>query len=258
MAAFLDETFAALAVDGKAAHHYRFFEDPQDPGHWVLDHDGELVASSPQRGFVYSQLFWHANREAIRGCTDLLLLHSSCAADDDGRAVILPASMESGKTTTVAGLVRSGLRYVTDEATAIDPASGEIVPYPKPLSIDRGSWLVLWDLRPTGDPQLATFTKAQWQVAGDRIGHVSGRARPVLVVSPAYDATVTGVDVESMTQGETLVLLAQNAFNLRGHAVDGFRELEGVARSSPGYRMRIGDLDAAVDAIRRLLIEAPA
>lgn len=256
LAAYLDEVFAALAADGAPAHRYTLLRGDEDPGRWRLCFDDEQLMTSHSPGFIYSYLCWHVNRIAVEECNDLLLLHASCAADEHGNAVILPAVMESGKTTTVAGLVRSGLRYLTDEATAIDIGTGNLTPYPKPLSVDRGSWEVLADLRPTIDDELDIFLGSQWQVPGDAVGGVADRARPALVVTPGYDASVDGVEIEPLSPGNTLLALGSNAFNLAGFGRDGFASLEQIARECPGYRMRHSDLDAAVAAVRDLLEEA--
>lgn len=255
LASYVDDVFGALATEGTAAHHYRLTpEEGTGTPNWHLRFDGETIMTSRSKGFLYSYLCWHVNQQAIAGCDSLLLLHASCAADRDGRAVLLPASMESGKTTTVAGLVRSGLRYLTDEATALDLDSGRVVAYPKPLSVDEGSWKVLPDLEPTGDG-VSEFLKAQWQVPADRFGTVARSAVPALVVSPAYTEGV-GVEIEELSPAKALLTLAQNAFNLSTFDEPGFRLLEQIARRCPAYRIRYGNLDAMVETVRRLLAES--
>jgi hypothetical protein len=51
-----------------------------------------------------------------------------------GRAIVIPGSSRSGKTSLVAALVRAGAAYYSDEYAVID-ASGRVLPYPRPLSI---------------------------------------------------------------------------------------------------------------------------
>lgn len=66
----------------------------------------------------------------------LLMLHAGCLADArTGTAIAFVASGGTGKTTLVRTL-GPGRRYVTDEVTAIRD-DGQVVPYPKPLSLRR-------------------------------------------------------------------------------------------------------------------------
>ncbi|HAS11817.1 MAG TPA: hypothetical protein DCS55_15075 [Acidimicrobiaceae bacterium] len=251
LARHVDHVFAALATTQLAPHHYELRTEPaaDETPMWDVRLDGERLRRFESLGGAYTYLCWHVNRQALDGCHDRLLLHAACAADERGRAVLLPAEMESGKTTTVAGLVRDGLAYVTDEATVLDVDDGTIEPYPKPLSVDRGSWTVLADLRPHVAPELVG---SQWQVPGQAVGELAGRSRPALVVSPQY---VPGLDIEieRVSPAQTLMLLIHNTFNLPDFQQPGFHALEKVARSCPGYRLRHGRLDLAVDAIRGLL-----
>jgi hypothetical protein len=88
-----------------------------------------------------------------------------------GRAIILPARPEDGKTTLTAALVRAGATYLSDEFAPIDDR-GRVHPYPKPL------WVA------TLGPSLPV------RVAVEELGGVQGR-RPLpvgLVVFTRYGA----------------------------------------------------------------------
>lgn len=250
----VDGVFAALATTQPAPHHYELRTEPgaDEPSTWDVRLDDESLRRFETLGGAYAYLCWHVNRQAVDGCHDRLLLHAACAADEQGRAVLLPAEMESGKTTTVAGLVQDGLAYVTDEATVLDVDDGTIEPYPKPLSVDRGSWTVLADLQPDVADELADVVGTQWQVPGEAVGELAGSSRPALVVSPQYVPDLD-IEVERVSPAQTLMLLVQNTFNLPDFQQPGFRALEDIARTCPGYRLRHGRLDLAVDAIRDLL-----
>src|SRR5205814_9867785 len=91
---------------------------------------------------VVPALFAEINASVVHASSARhVLFHSSGAASGD-RCAIFPAQAGAGKTTLVAGLVGAGLSYVTDEAVALDIESGLVRPFPKPLSIKRGSWAV--------------------------------------------------------------------------------------------------------------------
>jgi hypothetical protein len=52
----------------------------------------------------------------------------------NGRALAIPGTSFSGKTTLVAALLSTGVEYLSDEYLVLDP-TGRANPYPRPLSI---------------------------------------------------------------------------------------------------------------------------
>ncbi|MDQ3881315.1 MAG: GtrA family protein [Chloroflexota bacterium] len=63
-----------------------------------------------------------------------VLLHSACIAAD-GRAAVLSAQTDTGKTSTVIELVRDhGYQFLSDDMTILDPA-GYARCYPKPMTL---------------------------------------------------------------------------------------------------------------------------
>jgi hypothetical protein len=199
-------------------------------------------------------LLWHINAEVVRrSALNYPLVHAA-AAVWNGSAVLLAAAPESGKTTTVAGLVeRAGFGYLTDEAVAIEQRTLLAQPYPKPLSIDRGSWGALAHLRPAyGDP-----VTGQWQVAADSIrpGAVAAPAPIRFVVEPAYDPDTT-TRLEPLARGAMLVKLADSTFEFQADPQRNLGVLAKVVEQADCYRLPISDLDEGVALISRLFDEA--
>lgn len=63
-----------------------------------------------------------------------VLLHSACISVN-GRAALLSAQTDTGKTSTVIKLVRDlGYQFLSDDMTIIDPA-GRAICYPKPMTL---------------------------------------------------------------------------------------------------------------------------
>src|SRR3954452_128257 len=117
-----------------------------DHDSYVLECDGELVARGAETEGLVSPLVAHCNR-AVAMDTEYALIHAGGVQVGDV-AVVLPAAMEHGKTTLTTGLVRAGFRYLTDEAVAIDRDALDAVPYPKPMSLDKGAWHLFPELEP--------------------------------------------------------------------------------------------------------------
>ncbi len=81
--------------------------------------DGRAILRRAPEDLAVAQLAWEVNRGVVEKAGNRLLLHAA-AAERDGRVVILAGPEGSGKSTLVAALVRSGLRYVTDETVAVE------------------------------------------------------------------------------------------------------------------------------------------
>src|SRR3989337_610946 len=84
-------------------------------------------------------LLWHINKRVVEETSRLTLVHAG-GLELDGQGIVMPAVMESGKTTTTAGLLRRGLRYLSDEIVAVDPDSLTLLAYPKALTVEPGSF----------------------------------------------------------------------------------------------------------------------
>lgn len=70
--------------------------------------------------------------------TPLLAFHCAVVAHGD-RTVAVPGASGLGKTTLTAALLMDGWDYVSDEALALDRASGDLVGYPRPLALSHAS-----------------------------------------------------------------------------------------------------------------------
>lgn len=252
----VERLYRGLGDAAPAGVHEYFVGPPDggDPGdaRVRLTFSGDHVGSGEDAAHLMATLVHDVNRRALESTT-LLAAHAGGVACGDA-AVVMPAHMESGKTTLTAGLVRAGFAYFTDEAVAFDWETLAIVPYAKPLSIDEGSWPLFAALEPdlafAGDRYAAN----QWQVPADAIRPgayaQSGRAR--YLVFPRYEASAR-TELVAMTRGEALVELAKNTFRFREHGRRALTTLAGVVESSECYRMPVGDLGDAVALVQGLV-----
>lgn len=251
---YLDRVFSPFAVSGERKHFYSVFTSGTHP-EWThsVFWDGECLAASRVPSFVLSILLWHVNRQALESCDRYLLIHAA-AAEYGGQALLFPAPMESGKTTLVAGLVRAGLRYLTDEAAAIEPQSLHVHPFPKALSIKPGSWNVLADLEPVVQREIRPYLTRQWHVDPRAIRHdcLAPPSSPRFVILPLYRKG-SCTELIPLRPAQALLALCENAFNLNHYHCVGLEALAAIVRQSKSYRLTIGDLTAACRLVLRLL-----
>ena len=250
---YLDEILEPMAAEGEPRSWYRIQASDLQPATYSLWFDEELVVDSQRADRPLAMLLWHINRKVVERSTGYVLLHAACACSGDD-AVILPAAMESGKTTLVAGLVRAGLRYLTDEVAALAPYGLRLTAYPKPLSIDAGSWPVLPDLRRDVASDVQPYLPNQWLVppTSIRADAVAQSARARLVVSPRYEEHApTTLTRLSMADGALLLMQNAHAFALAPQRnLDTFA---GLVQHCPVYELRYGDLHDGCQAVSDVL-----
>lgn len=247
---YIAHVFSAFTCPGRPSIWYEISEGsgPRERPNtttYTVSFGSEELTRTVRPTMALGILLWHVNQETVRRSQHMTLVHASAAAGG-GVAGIFPAPMESGKTTLVAGLVRAGLRYLTDEAAAIDRERFEVVPFPKALSVDQGSWGALDDLRPTVSDAVAPFVRDQWQVVPEDIrpGAVAPPTPVRIVVFPRYQAGATTA-LEPVRRVEALRLLADSTFHFAEQGRRNFETLVEVARRSDCYRLTVGDLGVA-------------
>jgi hypothetical protein len=252
---YIHGLLSSFEVPGIPRHMYSFLDGRHAHGERLeVYRDGEHVTTTEVASTALRHLLWDVNRKVIEESPNLYLLHAS-AVEHAGRAVLFPAPMESGKTTLVAGMVIRGLRYITDETVAIDPATLTVRPYPKPLAIDQGSWDALSELRPNVDPSLEPFVEAGWFVPPDAIRKdaVASPCLPGFVIAPRYERGARTELVE-MRRPDALITLAENSFNIPAFGAQRSMDiLAAVVRRSRCYRLTVGDLAEACAMVLELM-----
>jgi hypothetical protein len=248
----LDRLFAPFVTTDEPLYEYSIVDSGARGDAIDLYENGALVERAPA---VVEHLMWRVNRHVVESSGRYLLLHAAAAQLDDA-GLILPAPSGSGKTTLVAGLVRAGLRYLTDEAAALDPLSGLLEPYPKALAVETGSWDVLDDLAPDGfaDRDIARSTTTQWLVepTSIRADAVGSRCRTRLVIGPTYEPGAA-TELKPISRAVGVAFLVENSFNFKQHGRRGLQLLVETVRHADCYLLRFSDLDDACNEIVQML-----
>jgi hypothetical protein len=220
--------------------------------------DGEEERSSCYAGRMIEHLLWTINHRAIDQIASHVAVHAA-GVTRDGAGIVLPAPMGGGKTTLAAGLVHSGLSYLTDEMVLIEPASGWMVPFPRALWADRKSVALIPGLGERVEGQFMAPDAESVHVRPDdlRTGAI-GEPCPVrFVLMPSYEAGVR-TTVEPVSRGRTLQYLAVHSPNIQRFGARGLAVLADVVAAASCFRLRLGDLWSGVDAAWDLLRRAPS
>lgn len=185
----------------------------------------------------------------------LLLLHAG-ALERDGRALILPATPGSGKSTLTAALSLRGWRLLSDEFGAYDPARASFQALLKPVALKNQSIAVIRAFEPSAalGPAFPKTRKGTVVHLGADARAVAQRAEPAapgLVILPRWSAG-SATRLEPLVPERLFTALTYNAFNYGTLGAVGFDAAVHLARACPGWTLVYSDLDDALAAIDRL------
>jgi hypothetical protein len=203
--------------------------------------DGRAILRRAPVDLAIAQVAWEVNRGVVEESNDRLLLHAA-AAEDSGRVVILAGPEASGKSTLVDALVRSGLRYITDEAVAVTRPLARIEPYPKPIALhDRES-----------EPRLVPAHA----IRRDAVAISGGDPRLLMFLAGYRPGRATAA--RAIPRAEAAVALAEQAFNFRELGPGRLDAIAEVVSACDCYRLEVGDLDTGCRLVLDLFDAAGA
>ena len=246
----VNDLYAPLRTTGRAQHALLLGTAARGgrPGYFAAL-DGEMIVRTPARSVAFAHLVFEANQQAIGLTRDLVRVHAA-AASFGHQAVILPGPMGAGKSTLVAGLMARGATYLTDEVAALDPATGLVLPYPKPLSLGPAPALlkpIEWEPSTTARSYLGAGGVVPAHVLGPSI---ADSGVPLgLVVLPRYVPSAP-TEIVRISQAEALASVAAHTFSLDHDAM--LSNLAQVLAGVSCYCLISGDLAAAVDSVLEL------
>jgi hypothetical protein len=213
--------------------------------------DGDVAVRNVSAALALARLVWEINQGVIADPGDRLLVHAS-AVERSGAVALLPGGPGAGKSTLAAALVRAGLRYVTDETVGIT-AAGRVDPYPKPISLERGSIDVLTDLARDSASvfvsEAGTWLVAPLAIRPDAVAPPGGT--PTLVLVPRYTPDAATA-VRPLSRAGACVALAEHAFNFA--TVPGaLRLVADVVRHCRCFELQVNELAGVCELIVGLL-----
>lgn len=247
--ALSERLLGAHACDPGRAPSRRLLLRAGDGDRFVLEEPGAAPCEGPAGelgvALVERSLF-HLIDENRAG----LVVHSAAAALGD-RAVVLPGVSGAGKSTLVAALVASGLSYLTDEVSLLDP---RVAGFARALHVRRPSLPLLPRARAAiGHGALET---AEGQLVPVPLAASAGwvaEADLALLVFPRYErgAALAFERLHAAEACRRLLELSVNTRNLPGR---GLATAAALCRRCPAYALRYDDLAGACARIADCLI----
>jgi hypothetical protein len=215
----------------------------------------EEVMSCVRLADALSHALWRIVSK-VEQMSEVLLIHSGSIVTPAGEGILLPAGSGSGKTTLVAGLIRAGFGFLSDEVGVIDPVTGMLQPYPRAMNF-KGASLSLFPGTPLDDGDSPWGSHRYLRAEELRPGAMASPSHIGFIIEPQYRENAD-TEVIPLSPATSLELLWANSINLRLHGVRAFTRLCDVVRQAYGYRLVSGDLARAVEAVAEITRRRPS
>lgn len=218
----------------------------------VFDVDG-IVPFKPLPGRqAFALLEWGMNWCIYSHSHQFLMIHGA-VLERGGHAILLPAPSGSGKSTLCAGMMCRGWRLLSDELILIDPATLEIHPLSRPVSLKNQSIELIRRFapeavltRPIPDTNKGTVAHLRPSLAS--VAAMKPCARIGCVVFPRYRPD-SPTRLAPLARSEVFMRLVENAFNYSLLGETGFEALGRIVDGAEGVVAEYGSLE---DIIRTL------
>jgi HprK-related kinase A len=216
--------------------------------------DYELPGAVPvglSHGLIAAEM--GMNLQMALGERRFLLLHAA-SVERDGRALLMTGDSGSGKSTLSAVLGCRGWRFLGDEFALIEPATGLVHPFPRPVSLKNEAIAEMVRRCPgvRFGPLIAGTPKGDIRhmiPEEAAIAAMDRPAMPALILFPRF-----GFEAETRTVGpsETFVRLTRASTNYVALGEAGFDALTRLVTSVPARAIDYPDTEAALKLVEAL------
>lgn len=194
----------------------------------------------------------------ISGYSHQFLIIHAAVVEKYGKALILPGTPGSGKSTLCAALINKGWRLLSDELTLLDCQTGLITPVPRPVSLKNQSIQLISEVFPHNEfsPVVRDTLKgsvALMKAPAEAVIKASQSAFPCLIVFPKYQHRAP-LNLTSLSKAESFMKLADLSFNYSVLGFEGFNVLANLVSQCHVYDFIYdGDFDQAFACFDKLL-----
>jgi HprK-related kinase A len=198
------------------------------------------------------------NLQMALGWRRHLLLHAS-SVEKDGKALIMTGLSGSGKSTLSAMLAERGWRFMGDEFALLGLDSGEIMPFPRLISLKNKAIEVMRQIVPANrfGPEMKATPKGDIRhlvPPRHSVARMDVSAQPALLLFPRFGHAP---ELRDMGQSEVFVRLTQASTNYVALGEAGFRALTRFVDQVPVRAMDYQSADQAAEMIDKMWSELP-
>lgn len=198
------------------------------------------------------------NLQMALGWRRHLLLHAS-SVEKDGKALIMTGLSGSGKSTLSAMLAERGWRFMGDEFALLSLDSGEIIPFPRLISLKNQAIEAMQKVAPADrfGPEMKATPKGDIRhlvPLATAVARMDEPARPALLLFPRFGHVPA---LRDMGESEIFVRLTQASTNYVALGEAGFRALTRFVDTVPVKAMDYQSAEQAEELIESLWSKLP-
>lgn len=211
---------------------------------------GETRFESSRLGDLLHQLDNELTIAIEKSRPDLYFVHSA-ALVEDGTATLLVGDSGAGKSTTCYALCVSGMGYLSDELAAIEPRSGQVLPYPRAICLKQDPPAPL--RLPTSLLRTEWTLHAQASSLGSEV--VKSGASLSRIIFVRWSVSHARPTMKPISRGEAALRLYQGALNQLAHPAFGLDDTVRLIERSACFELLSAGIEETVALVRRGTLE---
>lgn len=201
---------------------------------------------------AFAMFEWGLNWVIANNAHQYAIVHAA-TVEKSGRAVILPGTPGSGKSTLCAAMVCRGWRLLSDEMALISLNDGLLRPFPRPISLKNASIDIIGNYSDgiiMGETVADTVKGTVSHMRAPRSSIDAGKlpARTHLIAFPTYKPN-TPAHATPLSKGQALIRLIENCFNYSVLGSNGFTALADTIDQCECLTIEYDSMDQAMEIL---------
>lgn len=261
LAQILGHFYGGLLLDGEHVLDYAIrMRRPAGSRRWfrrqiLFEIDSIRVFEPHPLENAFPMFEWGLNWCIATSAHRYMMLHAGTVAFGD-RALILPGTPGSGKSTLTAALHLRGARLLSDEFGLVRPEIGDLLPMPRGIPLKNTSIEAILEFDPAAEmgptyPKTRKGRVRHLRPSAESIARQAEPATPRWLVFPKYQAGVAET-LQPLDKVEAFRQLAFNCFNYRLLGEVSFRAVARLIEQVDCYTFRFSSLERAVPMLQAL------
>jgi len=242
-------------LEAYARNFYRRYMRPQVAINTYMRDDFIPLPDSMGLLSVEMSLNW----QVAFGCKSHILFHAG-VVEKNGVGVIIPAISGSGKSTLSAGLAYDGWRFFSDEFGMLDQNTGDLYPYPRPISLKNDSIAVMkawvgndefFSREYHGTPK-GTICYLRPPMAS--IAAMTEPAKPRVVIHPVFKRDAKP-EIKTLTKTMAFFRLVRSSANYGDIGEPAFHALAKIAEDCISCEVTYSSLEEGIALVNKVVDE---
>ena len=239
----------------RAKNFYRRYLRPQVTIETMMN--DEFVPLPESMGLLSVEM--GLNWQVAFGCKSHILFHAG-VVEKNGVGVIIPAISGSGKSTLSAGLAFDGWRFFSDEFGMLDVESGDLYPYPSPISLKNSSIPVMKEWVGNDEPFSPEYegtpkgTICYLRPPVSSLRNMHQPVKPRVVIHPVFDPDAKS-NIKPLTTTMAFFRLVRSSANYGDIGEPAFQALAKIAEDCISCEITYSSLEEGIRLVNKFIDE---